>query len=140
MEFWTTLREAELNLFVMSGSGLGAVLLALVALAIVLRSRRDENLSALFKYLPSIGKRNDRTKHPDGRSPASARPTSPRRAIWHRLQIAKRLESWTRIAPPRGRRRPPGRAMPGLRLLFLWARSGHPQREKGWQILGVSSR
>ena len=59
MEFWTTLREAELNLFVMSGSGLGAVLLALVALAIVLRSRRDENLSALFKYLPSIGKRND---------------------------------------------------------------------------------
>lgn len=59
MEFWTTLREAELNLFVMSGSGLGAVLLALVALAIVLRSRRGERLSALLKYLPTHRKRND---------------------------------------------------------------------------------
>ena len=59
MEFWTTLREAELNLFVMSGSGLGAVLLALVALAIVLRSRRGESLAALLKLLPSIGRRND---------------------------------------------------------------------------------
>ncbi len=59
MEFWTTLREAELNLFVMSGSGLGALLLAVVALAIVLRSRSGESLSALLKFLPSIGKRND---------------------------------------------------------------------------------
>ena len=59
MEFWTILREAELNLFVMSGSGLGAVLLALVALAIVLRSRRGESLATLIKALPSFRKRND---------------------------------------------------------------------------------
>ncbi|MEP1199131.1 hypothetical protein [Tateyamaria sp.] len=59
MEFWTTLREAELNLFGMSGSGLGAVLLACVALAIVLRSRRGESLAALLKFLPSFGKRTD---------------------------------------------------------------------------------
>ncbi|MEO9685060.1 MAG: hypothetical protein ABJF86_15540 [Tateyamaria sp.] len=59
MEFWTTLREAELNLFVMSGSGLGAVLLALVALAIVLRSRGGESLSNLLKVLPWGNKRND---------------------------------------------------------------------------------
>ncbi|MEP5633519.1 MAG: hypothetical protein ABJP79_16705 [Tateyamaria sp.] len=59
MEFWTTLREAELNLFVMSGSGLGAVLLALVTLAVVLRSRRGECLSNLLKVLPWGNKRDD---------------------------------------------------------------------------------
>ena len=59
MEFWTTLREAELNLFVMSGSGLGAVLLAFVALAIVMRSRRGESLASLLKFLPRPNKRND---------------------------------------------------------------------------------
>lgn len=61
MEFWTTLREAELNLFVMvmSGSGLGAVLLALVALAVVLRSRKGESLGALLKLLPRSNKRSD---------------------------------------------------------------------------------
>ena len=59
MEFWTTLREAELNLFVMSGSGLGAVLLALVAIAIVLRSRRGESLADLLKFLPRPKKRDE---------------------------------------------------------------------------------
>ncbi|WP_299210817.1 hypothetical protein [uncultured Tateyamaria sp.] len=59
MEFWTTLREAELNLFVMSGSGLGAVLLALVALAIVLRSQRGESFIALLKAFPYLNKRDD---------------------------------------------------------------------------------
>ena len=59
MEFWTTLREAELNLFVMSGSGLGAVLLAFVAIAVVLRSRRGDSLTALLKFLPKPNKRGD---------------------------------------------------------------------------------
>jgi hypothetical protein len=59
MEFWTTPRKAELDLFLMSCSRLGAVLLALVALAIVLRSRRGDSLAALLKLLPSMGKRND---------------------------------------------------------------------------------
>ncbi|MEO0746691.1 MAG: hypothetical protein AAFU86_09130 [Pseudomonadota bacterium] len=59
MEFWTTLREAELDLFVMSGTGLGAVLLALVALAVVLRTRRGESMQALLKALSWPGKRND---------------------------------------------------------------------------------
>ncbi|MEX0311117.1 MAG: hypothetical protein AB3N17_12845 [Tateyamaria sp.] len=58
MEFWTILREAELNLFVMSGSGLGAVLLTLVALAIVLRTRRGDSLAALIKALPILRKRH----------------------------------------------------------------------------------
>lgn len=59
MEFWTTLREAELDLFLMSGNGLGALLLALVALAVVLRSRRGESLATLLKLLPKTSKRND---------------------------------------------------------------------------------
>ncbi len=59
MEFWTTLREAELDLFLMSGNGLGAVLLALVALAVVLRSRRGDSLAAFFKFLPKSNKRNE---------------------------------------------------------------------------------
>ena len=59
MEFWTILREAELNLFVMSGSGLGAVLLALVALAIVLRSRRGDSLTSFIETLPPFRWRND---------------------------------------------------------------------------------
>ncbi|WP_299368418.1 hypothetical protein [uncultured Tateyamaria sp.] len=59
MEFWTTLREAELNLFFMSGSGLGALLLAVVALAVVLRSRRGQSLTALLKALPTSRKSSD---------------------------------------------------------------------------------
>jgi hypothetical protein len=59
MQLWTIIREAELNLFIMSGSGLGAVLLTLIALAIVLRSRRGETLASLFKTLPTIRKRTD---------------------------------------------------------------------------------
>ena len=59
MEFWTTLREAELNLFVMSGNGLGAVLLAFVALAVVFRTRRGESMQALLKALPWLRKRNE---------------------------------------------------------------------------------
>ena len=59
MEFWTTLREAELNLFVVSGSGLGAVLLALVALAVVWRARRGESFVAMLNALPWRKKRND---------------------------------------------------------------------------------
>ncbi len=59
MEFWTTLREAELDLFLMSGNGLGAVLLALVALVVVLRSRRGDSLAALFKFFPKPNKRDD---------------------------------------------------------------------------------
>ncbi|MEP1964997.1 hypothetical protein [Tateyamaria sp.] len=51
-QFWTTLREADLNLFGMSGRGLDAVLLTVIVLVIVLRSRRDESLFDLFNALP----------------------------------------------------------------------------------------
>lgn len=59
MEFWTTLREAKLDLFIMSGSALGAVLLAFVALAVVLRSRRGDSLAEMLKALPWPNKRKD---------------------------------------------------------------------------------
>ena len=54
MEFWTTLREAELNLFGMSGSGLGALLLAVVSLAIVLRSRLGETCLHFLNSCPQL--------------------------------------------------------------------------------------
>jgi len=50
--------EAELNLLGMSGNGLGAVLLALVALAVVIRSRRGATLPTVLKLLRSFGNRN----------------------------------------------------------------------------------
>lgn len=59
MDVEKLISEAELNLFGMSGSGLGAVLLALVALAAVLRTRRGESMQALIKALPWLKKRND---------------------------------------------------------------------------------
>jgi len=59
MELWTILKEAELDLFFMSGSGLGAVLLALIALVAILRSRKGDSLVGLLKHFSGLRKRND---------------------------------------------------------------------------------
>ncbi|WP_415921713.1 hypothetical protein [Tateyamaria sp. SN6-1] len=59
MDVEKLISEAKLNLFGMSGSGLGAVLLALVALAVVLRTRRGESMQTLLKALPWLRKRSD---------------------------------------------------------------------------------
>ena len=44
MEFVNLIKDAELDMFFMSGRGLGAVLLTIVALAVVFRSKRGEVL------------------------------------------------------------------------------------------------
>ena len=48
MEFWTTLRNAELKLLGMSGKGLGAVLLAIIVLSGLYVSGNAEFLVSLI--------------------------------------------------------------------------------------------
>ena len=59
LELAKLVSEAELTLLGMSGSGLGAVLLAAVALAVVLRSRSGQTMATLLKAWPAGRKRND---------------------------------------------------------------------------------
>lgn len=59
MDLEELIREAELNLFLMSGSGLGALFLTVIALAIVLCSRRGYSLNALIKHLRKPNQRTD---------------------------------------------------------------------------------
>ena len=58
MEFWTTLRNAELKLLGMSGKGLGAVLLAIIVLSGLYVSGNAEFLVSLLDAM-SDEKPND---------------------------------------------------------------------------------
>ena len=53
MEFVNLIKDAELDMFFMSGRGLGAVLLAIVALAVVFRSKSGE---MLIKGMASVAR------------------------------------------------------------------------------------
>ncbi|WP_299723149.1 hypothetical protein [uncultured Tateyamaria sp.] len=58
MEFWTTLRNAELKLFGMSGKGFGAVLLAVIVLFGLYLSGHGDFLVSLVDAM-SEDKRRD---------------------------------------------------------------------------------
>lgn len=59
MEFWTTLRNAELKLLGMSGKGLGAVLLAVIVLFALYLSGSGAVLVSMIDAMSAETQRND---------------------------------------------------------------------------------
>lgn len=57
MEFWNTLRNAELKLLGMSGKGLGAVLLAVIVMFALWLSGSGELLVSIIGALPDANQR-----------------------------------------------------------------------------------
>lgn len=54
MELWNIIESAELNMLGMSGTGLGAVLLAIVALAVVLRNKGGPDLGKVIAAIAKL--------------------------------------------------------------------------------------